>query len=151
MIATFNQIQAQKILPQISLKNMNGKLIDISKIETNNVTVFNFWATWCVPCIKELEEINEIYSEWKDETNVKIIAVSVDDARTVSRVKAMVNGKEWSYEILFDTNQEFKRALNVTTIPYLIIVKNNKIVYTHSGYTPGGEIELYEKIKQFSN
>jgi len=62
----------------------------------------------------------------------------------------LANSKNWEYEILFDTNQEFKRAVNATSIPYLIIVKNNKIVYSHSGYTQGSEIELYEKIKEFA-
>ncbi len=151
ILLVFSQVFAQNKLPRISLKNTEGKRIDISKINTNNVTVFSFWATWCVPCINELDAISEDYSDWQNETNVEIIAVSVDDTRTASRVRPLVNGKSWDYQVLYDTNQEFKRAVNASSIPYLIIVKNNKIVYSHSGYTPGSEMKIYEKIKQFAN
>jgi peroxiredoxin len=151
VLLVFSQVFAQNKLPRISLKNTEGKRIDISKINTNNVTVFSFWATWCVPCINELDAISEDYSDWQNETNVEIIAVSIDDTRTASRVKPLVNGKSWDYQVLYDTNQEFKRAVNASSIPYLIIVKNNKIVYSHFGYTPGSEMKIYEKIKQFAN
>ena len=151
ILVTFNQIQAQKTLPQISLKNTEGKLVNVSEIDTNNVTVFSFWATWCTPCIDELDAINEHYNLWQDKTNVKIIAVSIDDARSVSRVKPLANGKDWEYQILLDTNQKFQRAVNATSIPYTLIVKNNKIVYIQSSYIPGDEIELFEKIKKYAN
>jgi len=151
ILVTFNQIQAQKMLPQISLKNTEGKLVNVSEIDTNNVTVFSFWATWCTPCIDELDAINEHYNLWQDKTNVKIIAVSIDDTRSVSRVKPLANGKDWEYQILLDTNQKFQRAVNATSIPYTLIVKNNKIVYVQSSYILGGEIELFEKIKKYAN
>lgn len=142
---------SQNKLPQIILKNLEGTYTDISKINTNTITVFSFWATWCVPCINELEAINDEYSAWQKETNVKIIAVSIDDTRTSSRVKPLINGFGWEFPILFDINQEFKRAVNVTAIPYLIIVKNNTIVYAHAGYTPGYEFELFNKIKEYAH
>ncbi len=148
---TLLQINAQSTLPQLSLKDTQGKSIDLSEIDTSTVTVFNFWATWCVPCINELDAINDEYIDWQDETDFKIIAVSIDDTRTSSRVAPLVNGKGWEYQVLLDTNQDFMRAVNATTVPFLIIVKNNKIVYSHSGYTPGSEIELLEKIKEFAN
>ncbi|WP_457616328.1 TlpA family protein disulfide reductase [Lutibacter sp.] len=148
---TLLQINAQSTLPQLSLKDTQGKSIDLSEIDTSTVTVFSFWATWCVPCINELDAINDEYIDWQDETDFKIIAVSIDDTRTSSRVAPLVNGKGWEYQVLLDTNQDFMRAVNATTVPFLIIVKNNKIVYSHSGYTPGSEIELLEKIKEFAN
>lgn len=150
-VLNFTPIFSQSDLPKISLKDLQGKRIDIASINTNKVTVFSFWATWCIPCINELDAISEIYHDWQNETNVKIIAVSIDDMRSKSRVKPFVNSKNWEYEILFDTNQVFKRAINATSIPYLIIVKNNEIVHVQSGYTPGSEIELYEKIKEYTH
>lgn len=150
IVFTIIQVYSQNKLPQIILKNTEGRNVDISTIETNNVTIFSFWATWCVPCINELDAINDVYSDWQLETNVKIITIAIDDNRTISKVKPFVNGKEWNFTVLYDKNQELKRALNVSNIPYLIIVKNNKIVYTHMGYTPGSEIELFEKIKQYA-
>ena len=79
--------------------------------------------------------------------NFEIIAVSTDDSRTQKRVKPLVNGKEWNYKILLDTNQDFKRALAIVNIPYTIVVKNNTIVHVQNGYVPGNELELFEKLK----
>lgn len=144
-------VLSQTSLPKIELKNIHGEYINIDEtVEKDQILVISLWATWCVPCINELDAIQEYYEDWQDETNFKLIAISIDNARTTSRVKPLVNGKEWEYEVLLDVNQDFKRALNANTVPYLVIVKNNKIVYSHSGYTPGSEIELYEKIKEFA-
>ena len=142
-------INAQTSLPDISLKNMDGQLVSLKEISKDKVLVFDFWATWCVPCINELDAIAEEYTYLQEEFGFELIAVSTDDARTKSRVKPLVNGKGWEYEILLDPNQKFKRAMNISTVPFVMIVKNGKIMYYHSGYTPGAEQELYEKFKSF--
>lgn len=138
-------------LPNVTLKTLDGSTVsvtDISKKDT--VQVFSFWATWCVPCINELDAISDVYSDWQDETNVEIIAVSTDDSRTQKRVKPLVNGKGWEYKIVLDENQDLKRALNITTLPHVVVVKNGKIIFRHSGYTPGAEDELYDIILEHS-
>ena len=142
---------AQDELPNIDLTTMEGKNV-VLKEATNKegITVISLWATWCVPCLKELDAINEIYFEWQEEVNVELIAVSVDDSRTVKRVKSLVIGKDWDFSVLLDTNNDLKRALNASTIPLTILVKDNKIVFKHSGYNPGSELELFEKIKELS-
>lgn len=143
---------AQNEIPRIDLKTMDGKTFNSQEMANDDsVTIVSLWATWCVPCLKELDAINEVYLDWQEETNVKLFAVSVDDARTVKRVKPLVNGKGWEYDILLDTNNDFQRALGAATVPLTLLVKNNKIVYRHSGYSPGAEFALYEKIKEFSN
>lgn len=138
-------------IPQIILKAIDGETINIRDLsQSDDIKVFSFWATWCVPCINELDAISDVYEEWQKETNVEIIAIATDDSRTQKRIRPLVNGKEWNYTILLDNNQELKRALNITTIPHTIIVQNGKIIYQHSGYTPGSEDELYEIIKTHS-
>jgi thiol-disulfide isomerase/thioredoxin len=143
--------EAQNDLPSINLTTIEGKKVDLKDVTNKNgVTIISLWATWCVPCLKELDAINDVYVDWQDETNVELIAVSIDDSRTVKRVKSMINGKDWDYTVLLDINNDLKRALNAASIPLTILVKDNKIVYEHSGYSPGAELELYEKIKELS-
>jgi len=143
--------KSQDVLPEIVLKSLSGENVQVNEIGKDSVVIVSFWATWCVPCIKELNAINDVYFDWQEETNVKLIAISVDDSRTNSRVKPLVNGKGWEYQILLDPNQELKRAMNIASVPYTIIVKNGIIVYKHTGYTSGGEYELYEKILELQN
>ena len=143
---------SQNELPNIELKTMDGKSFNSQELaKDDRVSIISLWATWCVPCLKELDAINELYPDWQAETNVELFAVSVDDSRTVKRVKPLINGKGWAYTILLDTNNDFKRALGAATVPLTLLVKDNQIVFRHSGYSPGSEYELYEKIKEFSN
>lgn len=139
---------AQNSLPSLSLKTMDGETIKTEDLSKDDPIVISLWATWCGPCLKELDAISDVYDEWQAETNVKLYAVSIDDTRTVKRVKPLINGKGWEYEVLLDTNHDLKRALRVSTVPVTLIVKNNEIVYRHSGYTPGAEDELFEEIKK---
>jgi len=140
---------AQKQLPDLYLNNLESKSISLRNdfSEKDKLYLFSFWATWCAPCINELEEMNDLQSEWKKTLNLEIIAVSTDDARTQKRVKPLVNGKNWNYSVLLDTNQDFKRALSIVNIPYTIVVKNGNIVHVQNGYVPGNEQELFEKLK----
>lgn len=142
---------AQSELPKVQLKDLQGKTINISDYNLNpNPIILSFWATWCAPCIKELKVFSKHYKQWQDEFSAELIAISTDDAKTKNRVKSQVKGAGWSYTILMDENQELKRAMNVTNIPYMVILHKGKIVYVHSGYTPGIETEIYKKLQLLS-
>lgn len=144
-------VNAQDTLPTSEIKTLDGDTTTLEKLsKENDLMVISLWATWCVPCKNELDAINEVYIDWQDETSVKLFAISVDDARTVSRVKPLVNGKAWDFSVLLDTNNDLKRELGASTVPLTLIIKNGKIVYRHSGYTPGSEDELFEEIKKHS-
>ena len=150
LLMTFT-LSAQVDLPTTKLKTLTGKTTDLPTIaKENTLIIVSLWATWCAPCKNELDAISEVYDDWKEETNVKLYAISVDDSRTVKRVKPLINGKGWDYEFLLDTNNDLKRALGAPTVPLTLIIKNGKIVYRHSGYSPGAEDELYEELKKHS-
>ena len=148
----YNTAFSQTTIPNTNLTTLDGKSVKIQdEISKDKITILSFWASWCVPCINELDAISEVYDEWQEDFNMELIAISTDDSRTQKRIRPMVNGKGWPYKILLDKNQELKRALNISTIPQTIILKDSKIIYIHSGYSPGVEDEFYEIIKENSN
>ena len=142
-------LNAQTQMPNVSLNDLEGKKISITNDfnEKDKIYVFSFWATWCTPCINELDEMNDVLDDWKKELNLEVIAVATDDSRTQKRIKPLVNGKGWEYKILLDSNQDLKRALSIVNIPYTVVVKNGVIVHIQNGYVPGSESELYQKLK----
>lgn len=147
MLETVFVSQAQPAFPNVNIQTINGEKIQTKDIlSKNQVTIISLWATWCTPCQNELDELNDRNLKGK---NIRLIAVSEDDSRTISRVKALVNGKGWDFDVYLDPNNELKRALNVGPIPFLAVVKNNKIVYTKTSYTPGSEDELIKKVLSF--
>ena len=135
-------------IPSVSLKDLNGNTIDTGKLNNNGKPiVICFWATWCSPCKKELNNYAELYDEWKEETGVKIIAVSIDDQRSMTRVAPYINSVSWDYDILLDTNKHFAQALGVNNVPHTFLIDGNgNIVWQHNNYAEGDEEELHEQL-----
>ena len=140
--------QQKSDLPNVTIKNLQGKDVNIAKLSNNGKPfVITFWATWCGPCIKEHNALDEVYDDWKAETGVKIYSVSIDDSRTTAKVKPFVEGKGWDFEVLLDANKDLARAMNVSNPPHTFLIDGNgKIVYQHTGYFEGAEEDLYEEI-----
>jgi peroxiredoxin len=140
--------QKGKSVPSVKITDLNGKSINTAELGNNGKpVVISFWATWCSPCKRELNAIHELYEEWQEETGLKLIAVSIDDERTKSRVKPYINSSGWNFEIWMDTNHDFKRAMGVNNVPHTFLIDGNgKIVYSHNNYSPGDENKLYKEI-----
>lgn len=139
---------SQKSMPNLVLNTLEGRPINLmDEISKDQLTIVSFWATWCVPCINELDAISEVYDLWQESENIELIAISTDDARTQKRIRPMVSGKGWPYKILLDKNQELKRALNIAAIPQTYVVRGSKIIHIRSGYSPGVEDQLYQIIQ----
>ena len=146
MVAT--AIYAQ--LPSVSLKDIDGKTIDTAKLDNEGKPfVISFFATWCKPCNRELKAISEQYADWQDETGMKVVAISIDQAQNINKVKPMVDAEGWEYEVLLDPNSDFRRALGIQMIPHVLIIDGaGKIVESRSGYTEGAENHIIEKIRE---
>ena len=147
-VFSLNKAKAQ--LPAVTLKTMNGVEVRTDTLSNGGKPfIIDFFATWCKPCNRELDAISEVYEEWQEETGVKIIAISIDQAQNINKVKPLVSNHGWEYEVLLDPNSDFKRALGCQMIPYTIIVDGKgEIVYKHNGYTDGAETELIEKVRE---
>jgi peroxiredoxin len=139
---------AQDKVPAIKIKDLKGSLVDASKISNDGKpVVISFWATWCKPCIRELNAINDEYVDWVDETGLKLVAISIDDTRQSSKVRPFVASQGWEYEVYLDENSELRRALNVNNIPHTFLLNGKgEIVWQHNGYLPGDEDHLHELV-----
>jgi len=152
-LVAFSQEGSKAIftLPAVDVQNVNGEPFNTKDLTNDGKPIIvTFWATWCKPCMKEHDAINEVYEEWVEETGVKMFAVSIDNARSSKRVLPTVNGKGWEFDVLLDPNGDLKRAMNVNIPPHTFIVNGNgEVVWQHIGYLEGDEaeyIEIVEKI-----
>lgn len=151
-LLTFTALSQNSTVPAVDVKTLDGKTFNTSTISNNEKPIIiSFWATWCKPCVKELSAIAENYSDWQNETGVKLFAVSIDDSKSMDRVGPYVNSKSWDYEILLDPNGDFKRAMNVVNVPHTFLIDGSgKIVYQHTTYADGDEKLIYEKVKKLA-
>lgn len=140
-------------IPSATVKTITGANFNTSELSNDGAPmVINFWATWCSPCKRELNNIAEMYPDWVDETGVKIVAISIDDARNMNKVKPYVDGQAWEYEVYIDPNGDFRRAMNVQNVPHTFLVNGEgKIIWQHNSYSEGDEYELYDLITKLAN
>lgn len=139
---------ASAALPSVTLTDINGKSVDTATLSNDGKPfVISFFATWCKPCLRELKAIAAEYPDWQDETGMRLIAVSIDEAQNTQKVKPLVEGKGWDYEVLLDTNSEFKRQMGVNDIPHVFVVNGKgDVVWNHQGYVDGGEADILEAV-----
>lgn len=152
-VATLNCYAQEKktnTIPSINIKKLDGSTMNSDSIRNDGKPlIISFWATWCKPCVIELNTLEENYKEWQKETGVKIVALSIDDTRTSPSVGPFINGKGWDYEVYLDPSGDFKRAMNVNLVPHTFLINGNReIVDQHTSFSPGDEELLYEKIKR---
>ncbi|MBO4455164.1 MAG: TlpA family protein disulfide reductase [Bacteroidales bacterium] len=136
-------------VPAVNLTDAAGKQVPASSLVDNKTPfVISFWMTSCKPCLKELEALTDEIIDWDGPFPLRIIAVSIDDSRSLQRAVAM--SRTWEgITPLFDTNADLRRALNVSSVPQVFVYdKDGKLFNTHIGYRPGDELELLEQVRK---
>lgn len=143
-------LSAQSVL-NYSLNDVDGSEIQIADIWGEKLTVFDFWASWCKPCMKAIPELIKLSEEY-NEQGVKFIGINTDSPRNSSKVKPLTYSLGINYTILLDNDQKLMNDLLVSTLPTLIIFnKKGEVLYTHIGYVHGDELIIQETIKKLLN
>lgn len=138
-------------LPDVQVENAQGKMISTRSLVNGKPLIISYWSIACKPCIQELNAINDQLEEWREEADFDVVAVSVDDVRLKATAKAKAAAMGWDFTCIYDANQALKRAMNVSLTPQSFVVDaEGNIVFSHSGYTPGSEVVLLEKVLEIS-
>ena len=139
-------------LPSVTVENAKGEAVNTkSLLEEGTPMIISFWSTSCKPCIRELDAIDDALPDWLDEVDFRVVAVSTDDSRLLAKAKSFAEGRGWGdeYTLLFDKNQDFMRAMNVSVVPHVFVIDaKGKVVYSHTSYVPGGEYDLFDEVKK---
>ena len=134
-------------LPDVKVENAQGKIGSVRDLAQGKPMIISYWSIACKPCIQELNAINDALAEWREEAQFEVVAVSVDDARLKASAKAIASSRGWEFICVYDENQDLKRAMNVSLTPQSFVVDGEgNIIFSHSGYTPGSEQLLFDKI-----
>ena len=141
-------------VPSVTVENVKGETVSTkSLLEDGKPMIVSFWSTTCKPCIMELDAFYDALPDWLEEADFKVVAVATDDSRMLAKAKSFAAGRGWSedFVLLFDKNKDFMRAMNVSVVPHVFVMDGSgKIVYSHTSYSPGSELELLEAIKKCS-
>ncbi|RYD51951.1 MAG: redoxin domain-containing protein [Sphingobacteriales bacterium] len=140
-------------LPSTTVKDMStgSKVAFNQAFKPGRITMVNFWATWCVPCKKEIKNVRAKLPEWRKQADFDYMTVSIDESRAEGLVRSYAVSQGWDFQYFIDPNSDLKRSLNFQNVPFTIVVgKDGKVAYMHSGYEEGGENEVFAKILELS-
>ena len=134
--------------PDFTLSDLAGRPHKLSGYFPEHVVLINFWATWCVPCVKELPHLQDLQDRYGSR-GLQVLAISIDGPDRSASVAAFVSRYGFTLPVLLDTKSEviplFDPSLN---LPYtLLLDRDGAIRYVHQGYSPGDERGLEERIK----
>ena len=139
-------------VPSVTVEDSKGESFNTKELlKEGTPMIISFWSTSCKPCIRELDAVYDALPDWLEEADFRVVAVSTDDSRLLAKAKSFAEGRGWGeeYTLLFDKNQDFMRAMNVSVVPHVFVVDaKGKVVYSHTSYVPGNELELFEAIKK---
>jgi peroxiredoxin len=105
--------------PDFTLQNSNGNSVSLSDFKGKAV-LLNFWATWCVPCKKELPSMQKLYEALKLD-GVEVIAISIDRDKQ-KRIHQYINDYKLTFPVLLDPSQKVRKDYFILGLPtsYLI-------------------------------
>ena len=96
------QSYAQSNIPNVDLISYQNEKISINELlNKDTFYIFSFWATWCGPCLKELDGFNNLFKNGSVTNDIELLAISVDDPRTAKRVRPVVSGRDWNFDVFF--------------------------------------------------
>ena len=126
-------------------KNIKKKLFDI--LDLNSKYVVNFWATWCIPCKKELPDLKKMKIDNKD---LKVIIISIDKKPIKEQLNFLKQNKVSNLKTYFDDNMTFFKSLKLRGIPTTLLIKEKKIIAKKEGIFSYNKNSL-EQINNFFN
>ncbi len=114
-------LAAEKQLPAFTVKDLAGKPHKSEELIGQGPVLFNFWATWCKPCLAEQPKLKAFHEEWR-EKGFRVVSVSIDDPRTAKQVKPFIKRHKIDFPVYLDSNQEAYRKLGGRAVPFNVLV-----------------------------
>jgi peroxiredoxin len=146
LLTTSVKVYPQGRVYDFSLRDTDNRSVSLSEISGQSLTVIDFWATWCQPCIRSIPKLVALNEAYED-SGVKFIGISVDSPRNLSKVKPFARSMGIRYPVLLDANGELMGELNVSAVPTLLIIDSDyRILYMHEGFSAGDELTIQEEI-----
>jgi len=127
-------------------ENADGETFSLSEYR-DQVVLINFWATWCVPCRKEIPYLIEINNEL-DDNEFTILGVSVDDVSDINKVEVFIDEENINYTTILDDGRLTRQFGSIRAIPTtLIIDKEGNVQETIVGIRT--KEQFIEKINRY--
>ena len=142
----------EQIPMDLKVYDLEGNSTTLGDIVNHDgLVLLDFWATWCKPCLFELETLKDEAPIWEKEYNAKVVLISIDDTSKIGRINKLAAKKEWAFDKYIDMDKESRAKMGVTQIPNMFLVDNTGKVLLHElGYSKHGVNKIHKTIKKNS-
>jgi len=98
------------------------------------VIIIDLMATWCVPCQRQMSQLEALVNESGDK--IVVVSVDIDQRETANDIKVIFGKYIDKWTFVLDNDEGYvSKAYQVSSIPKIVIVdKKGNIYYTHVGY-----------------
>ena len=143
----FAQVDSKAILAvDFTARDIGGKKVQLKKLLGKGPVLLDFWALWCVPCLKEMPQLNKIARKYKDQ-GLTILAINEDSPSDHSKVKPYVKQKRFDFVVVLDEDRDLWDQFTVHALPTAILIdQGGAILYIHTGYRSGDEKQIIKRL-----
>jgi thiol-disulfide isomerase/thioredoxin len=127
-----------KKVPKFTLEQVTSKTNFTEKDLNNQITVIEFWATWCGPCRATHQRLSQFS---KENSNIQVIAIS---SEKMELIKEYLNSTKHNFTTLRDSTESLHLFFMVTAIPYSAVIDQNGVIRS---IALGGGFYLEENLK----
>ncbi|UMZ73192.1 TlpA family protein disulfide reductase [Natranaerofaba carboxydovora] len=125
-----SEVEGEKAY-SFSLENLAGEEVSMDELE-GKVVFVKFWGMFCPNCLIDLPYIDDLHNDYVDDEEVEILTVNFSDSP--SDVESLMEDEGYSFEVLFDIDEEAARGFGVTGAPtYYVVDADGKIVFENPG------------------
>jgi peroxiredoxin len=116
---------AKNAAPDFTLQKLDGGTITLSEFKGKKPVVFNFWASWCPNCRRDMPNLNRFYEKYKDK--VEVIGVNLQENE--STVRDFIASRGISFPIALDPYGQASNAFGIqyTNTHFLIDINGNLV------------------------
>jgi peroxiredoxin len=139
-------VQAMEKAPTFQLEDVEGQRYDLGKNLGKEVILLDFWATYCLPCLAEMNTFKDLETRYHDR-GFRVVAIAVDQPQTLARVRAFAKARAFPFPILIDPSQDAYRLYGVSALPTsMLIDRKGFVAHRQEGFQPGEEATLESRI-----
>ncbi|MBC7427892.1 MAG: TlpA family protein disulfide reductase [Bacteriovorax sp.] len=132
-----------------SYKDVQGRPVEMTKI-SSPVVIYNFWASWCIPCLSEMPSMIELKNKFQPD-QITIIAINTDEddhMNAIQKTMKKINMKD-EFIVVPDKAAKIVIDFKISAIPVTIVFNRGKVVEFSNGPMDFSSVEFVEKIKEW--
>lgn len=144
-------MQYEELFLHGTFKTTDGKTIETSKLDSP-VVIYNFWASWCIPCLEEMPSMIALKKKFKPD-QIQIIAINTDEEDQLANINKTMQkiGMKDEFMIIPDKEAMLVNQFKISAIPVTLVYHRGKVVHMSNGPMDFNSEEFIEKMKGWVN